>query len=562
MSVELRAEFRSPRGGRTKVMAAFWDGGGQMVLRFSPDSEGRWDFRLISNVESLDRLTGSFEATAATTPGFIEVFNGRHFRYPLDNAGHYWMGDTVLRLADEPWKAFQSRAEERSTQGFTHLRASVLPPEGETDRAFGPVGEPVAEYFRALDRRVAHLHDLGIVTDLVLARSGAQLEGRFPRRRDQERFVRYACARYAAFSVTWQSLLEWESHSSGAVLAERIARYLDEHDPYGHPKSTGATVSSAPLAQGRRLPEESWQDYFVQNRVDPALASIEYETTRGPFVNTGVGLGGSAASARKQAWTTATRGHYVTLGGPGGTADAAAAAQLVPLRRFFGQTRYFDLEPHYRVVGGSALALHRVPRWAETAVGIEHVVYAERPGLIELLMPKQEYSVSWYDPATGEWFDQKKKLKSDRFRSRTPDAEKDWVLYVRREGKKQDYNKSFFLESKAPKYREIEVNPSAVPFEIQLPADASIRAGTEHDFNATLLKDTVAARRMIWIWTASVAGSDRGARILGTGQTGKFSVPAVMSQSYPATLLVRAIGLDGAGRLFEAIRTYGLEPPD
>ena len=38
-SVELRAEFRSPKGGRTQVMSGFWDGGRSFKIRFSPDFE-------------------------------------------------------------------------------------------------------------------------------------------------------------------------------------------------------------------------------------------------------------------------------------------------------------------------------------------------------------------------------------------------------------------------------------------------------------------------------------------------------------------------------------------
>lgn len=68
LSVTIRAEFRSPKGGRTKVMPAFWDGGRKFVLRFSPDFEGRWDYRLISNIPAFDKRTGSFQSTPATPP--------------------------------------------------------------------------------------------------------------------------------------------------------------------------------------------------------------------------------------------------------------------------------------------------------------------------------------------------------------------------------------------------------------------------------------------------------------------------------------------------------------
>ena len=555
-SVTLRAEFRSPKGGRTKVMPAFWDGGREFKIRFSPDFAGRWDFRLISNIQSLDRATGSFQAVEARTPGFIEVFNTRYFKYPLTNSPHFWLGDTVLGLSSMPWEDFQAFADRRSEQGFTHLRASVMGAPGEPSEAFSEPEEPDLEHFRELDRRIAHLHELGFVTDLVLANSGGELEGLFPRRRQRDRYVQYVCSRYAAYSVTWLMLLEWESHDDGARIAADLAASVAKYDPYAHPKSTGATVTSAPLAQ------DEWQDYITQNRVEPSLASIEYETQRAPFVNTGVGAGADAAGARRQAWTAATRGHSVTLAGSGGSPESPVAEAMTHLEGFFAQSRYFDLQPHYRVVGGSGLALQRVPPRQERAVGIEYIVYAEDPGLIELVMQKQEYSVSWYNPADGAWFDQKKKFKGDRYRSRTPDDEHDWVLYLRREGKKQDYNKSFILESKLPKFREVEHSPSELPFEIQLPEEGAIRIGSAREFNATLTKNTIAARRMQWLWTGEVSGSGRGSRVLGTTQSGRFTVPASLAASLPATLSVRVTGLDGAGRLFEAFRLYPLEPAE
>lgn len=553
--VELRAEFRSPKGGRTKVMPAFWDGGGRFVLRFSPDFEGRWDFRIISNVASLDKRTGSFQAVAARTPGFIEVFNTRYFKHPLTNTPHYWLGDTALGLGTMPWEEFAAFANRRAEQGFTHVRALVLGPPNTAAQVFQGPDEPWIEYFRELDRRVAHLHSLGLVTDLVLGGAEGELARLFPRPRQRDRYIRYVCARYSAYSVTWQGVLEWESYADGGKLLRQLAAALDKYDPYAHPKSTGAAVTSAALA------DDAWQDYFTQNRVEPSLASIQYETHPAPFVNTGVGAGASPGEAREQAWTAAARGHYVTLASREPAAEAPAARQVELLGEFFAQTRHFDLEPHYRIVGGIGLALQRLDRYRERPMGVEYIVYAAKPGILEVVLPKHEYKVSWFNPANGAWFDQKKKFKGDRFRSHTPDEHQDWVLYLRREGKKQDFNKSFILESKAARIREVEHSPSELPFEIQLPEDRELAAGAEHEFNATLRKNTIAAKRMLWLWQGEVAGSGRGSRILGAVQGGKFLVPASLTGSYPATLSVRLVGLDGAGRLFEAFQTYRLTAP-
>ena len=100
-----------------------------------------------------------------------------------------------------------------------------------------------------------------------------------------------------------------------------------------------------------------------------------------------------------------------------------------------------------------------MPYRAEEPIGVEYIVYAEKPGTIELAMPRHEYKVSWYNPIDGSWLDEKKKFKGERFTTQTPNDAHDWVLYVRREGKKQNYNKSFKLESKKAKLRTVETTP-------------------------------------------------------------------------------------------------------
>ncbi len=555
-SVTMRAEFRSPKGGRTKVMPAFWDGGGSFVLRFSPDHEGRWDYRIISDIDALDKETGSFMAEPARTPGFITIFHNRYFKYPLSNTPHYWLGDTFLSLAAMPWDSFRAVADKRAEQGFTHVRALVL---GTEAKAFQASDQPDAAYFRELDKRVAYLHGLGLVTDLVLADSAATLERLFPTSSQRERFVKYVCSRYAAYSVTWQSLLAWEDHPKGGPLAEALGKSVARNDPYDHPRSTGALLTSSPLFEQEG---KGWQNYIVQNRVDPALASIEYETYPAPFVNTGVGAGASPDTARKQAWSAAVRGQYVTLDTREPDVESSTSQQMAALASFFAQSRYFDMQPHYRVVGGAGLAFQRTPAWSEKEIGIEYIVHAPDPGTIELVLHKHEYKVSWYDPATGAWFDQKKKFKGDRFRTQTPDKERDWVLYVRREGKKQAINKSYFLESRLPKMKETEVVPANLPFAIQLPAEDTLAAGRSHEFNATLTKNTIAAQRMLWLWTAEIPSTPYSKRVLGTGQSGKFNVPALDQSGRAATLAVRLVGVDGAGRLFEAFKSYALKSAD
>ena len=91
-SVELRAEFRAPKGN-TFRMPGFWDGERKLKIRVAPTAEGNWDFRVSSNIERFNGQTGSFTATAATTTGFVVPFNVHHFKYAEVNKAHLWMGD-------------------------------------------------------------------------------------------------------------------------------------------------------------------------------------------------------------------------------------------------------------------------------------------------------------------------------------------------------------------------------------------------------------------------------------------------------------------------------------
>src|SRR3990172_7052921 len=70
LSVEIRAEFRSPRY-RTFMMTAFWDGGRRMVIRIAPTDPGSWDFRISSNIRRFDGQIGRMEATPSHSPSFF-----------------------------------------------------------------------------------------------------------------------------------------------------------------------------------------------------------------------------------------------------------------------------------------------------------------------------------------------------------------------------------------------------------------------------------------------------------------------------------------------------------
>lgn len=577
VSVELRAEFRSPDGGRTKVMSGYFDGGRIMRIRFSPDFPGRWDLRLISNLESIDRKTFSFQATEPTTPGFIRVFNTRYFRYSQPNTAHYWMGDVMWSFATVPWETFRAIVDRRAEQKFTHVQGLILGTGESPSTVLADPELPRLDHFRELDRRVAYLNGKGMTVDLLFGGRNNELADLLPTRKQRERFIRYVVARYSAFNITWLGLREFETYDEGRKLLKEIYSYVDEWDPYDHPRSTHTVATSSPLK------EDGWMHYITHQTSAASLSSIDYESNLMPVVNAELGYEDSGAGAsaddhvssdefRRRVWNAAVRGSFTTFANTGTAgvdgiavdvrwANSPGARYMTLFREFMDQSRWFDLQPYYGVLGGTALSLQYAPYLAEEYKGVEYVAYQEEPGPVELMVPKDGYDVSWYNPLDGSWLDQKKKFKGERFRSPSPDNAHDWVLYVRREGKKQSFNEKFYLEARGVKPKDIETAPSEVPFEIQFPDAQALAAGEEHDFNATLTKSTAAAKRMLWLWTAEVAGSGYTARVIGTEQFGRFLLPEKLTDVYPATLSIRLLGLDGAGRLYEAFRAYRLERP-
>ena len=190
---------------------------------------------------------------------------------------------------------------------------------------------------------------------------------------------------------------------------------------------------------------------------------------------------------------------------------------------------------------------------------VEYIVYLDKAAPIDLIIHRTGYQVSWYNPSTGAFIDEKD-FKGERYTADgPPDKNRDWVLYVRREGKKQGMLRSYKLESYTAVLQPPETSKAEVPFEIQLPQDTEIQADEPVDFNATLKKTTRATRNLMWLWTVEVPASGLGYRVLATTQFGRFAIPASIAREFPTTVAMRVTGVDGNGKLYATDRVYTLK---
>ena len=242
-------------------MPGYWDGARRMVVRFAPTDAGDWDYRVTSNVRGIgwqDRqFHGGRLAVARLHPSgeraSLGVLGAR--RRGLYQA-HLWMGATSC--VSPPWTKPRSallpmRAPRRSSitcaGSWAAAGAAAAYQRRRTRRTW--------TWFRRLDERIRYLNDKGIIADLMLAGGGnGTLTRLFPTWEQRRRFVRYLVARYAAMNVTWQGVEQFEDYPDAPRAAERDRRgALKKLDPYQHPRSTGARVTSAPLL------DDGWMDF-------------------------------------------------------------------------------------------------------------------------------------------------------------------------------------------------------------------------------------------------------------------------------------------------------------
>jgi len=524
-SVQLQAEFRSPHF-RTYLMPAYWDGGGKMILRFTPTESGQWIYHTGSDLARLDGQDGSFNATASEAPGFVKPANFHH--WATDNKQpHLWMGYIADRFAFDSREDFEQKLNEAAANKFTHFRGSILGNASDRARVYLGPDQPNPSYFDELDRRILAIHKRGLTADLMLASDPAYLAALFPDWQARERFVRYIAARYAPMNITWQGVEEFEDYPDGRALLKEIGTALAKLDPYQHPRSSNAKVTSSPLLA------DGWMNFVIEASQDDVIGSVEHQFYQVPFVG---------VTDARHLWNATMDGEYPEFRGP-------EAPLCLHWFEFMSDTRHWELEPYFDADGARAVALEDT----------EYVSYIEHPGPpIELSVEKHGYDVMWFNPASGEYLEQKK-YKGEHFTGAAPDSSHPWVLLVAREGRKESMLKSVKFESReVPLVQEIETNIQKVPYAIAEPAGDTLAAGKPVRFAAKLTRETRATRAMQYLWTAEVPTENQGFRVIGTGSPASFVIPASLAKNFPAVLTIHLTALNANGKAYSLDRVYQL----
>jgi len=527
----LTVEFRSPRA-TTYLMHQFADNQQTLRVRFTPTEAGAWTYKVSSSIARLDNQEGRFNVSDSGGTGMVGVANLRHF-WTTGKRPHLWFGAEVPFLALDQ-TTFEAWLDARKKDGFTHIRGIVL-----NNRALTAAGEPNPAYFTALDDRLTAAASRGFTLDLVLADT-AFTESVLLKRRDAlEPLVRYVAARYAGLNVTWQGLQQFDRLAGTRSLLKDVGLMLKKYDTFQHPRSTDARDSSSPLIS------DSWMNYLIEASPDPQLGAVEHQFTEQPEVH--LVQATEPEAFRHELWNATTNGEY-----PSVSYAALQNAQNVKAAETWfqvvSQTRHWELEPYFDVNGARATGLDEV----------EYLAYAQKPGIIEITLPRHKYNPVWVNPATGEEIPLKD-YRGEVFSRQTPDDSHDWVLTVPRDGEKANMAKYYYFESQEPPVQEVETDPAKAPFEIVQPGGDAISLSDPISYSIKLTRANRASRTMQYVWWGETVQGGEGARVLGVGASGKSETMNKMAADAP-NLNIRVEAINANGKAYEVDKVYELKP--
>ncbi|HEY7305954.1 MAG TPA: DUF5060 domain-containing protein [Bryobacteraceae bacterium] len=532
----LNIEFRSPRH-TTILMRAFWYGGHKLGVRFTPTEPGAWTYHVTSEIKRFDNQESTFTATDNGAPGLVEVANLRHWR-TTNKKPHLWLAASVPFLEVDP-PAFEAWLDARKHDGFTHIRGPLLTLRG-TLKPLTTDSTPDFAYFQALDERLLAASTRGFTLDLLLADDGFLRSGALNDWQQGDRLIRYLVARYGGLNVTWQGIEHFEDVPSGRALLRNLASLLQKYDGFQHPRSTDARVSSSPLLG------DGWMNYLIEAVRTPDFGAVEHQFTQQPEIHV---VQATAPDAfRHELWNCTMNGEYPTVSYEALRNEANSKA-VAAWAKVMLDTRHWELEPFFDVDGARAAGLEEV----------EYLAYAQSPGIVEVNLPKHKYNPLWVNPVTGEEIPLKD-YKGEVFSRQTPDTAHDWLLRLPREGHKESMLRSYYFESQDPPVQEVEMDSSRVPFEIVDPEGDQINSLVPTPFKIKITRANRASRFMQYVWWGEVVAGGEGARLLGLGSSGNFTIPKDLVKARGSTLHIRLLAINANGKAYELDKVYRLTP--
>ena len=468
--VIVTATFAGPNN-LEMTMQGFWNGDNRFAVRFTPPAAGEWSYEISSEPADAG-LTQSGAFTAAAAPpeerGFVRRDPQHPYHFVYDNGERHWMmGNTYYDLirtacAGDRW---QEGIVQSAAHGINKIRIFVHSLGFGQDHHH-PDYYPATfafldddhdrisiDYWNKMDEVVGYLAAHDTVADLIIFMRPYNIEDElaFGTQEQDERYLRYILARYAAFpNVIWCITNEWEYTERDEAYWDGMGEIVRNEDPW-MTQATDAGNAHRALSihhatGGRsggifRFFESDWPvhaivQYGVRNaRFENGDEWSNYSIVQNrghamPVGNDEYGYIGemepvelTRAQHRRALWGIGIAGGYASVGdfrvfydGPDG-----AYAQVIMSGHWHDADEYDDIKryvdfwttqeiPYWRmepqnervVAGSNVYVLGAEDSDASTDDHAGYVVYAAIGGDITLDVPDGSYTVSRFDPRTGE----------------------------------------------------------------------------------------------------------------------------------------------------------------
>jgi hypothetical protein len=460
--IVVTARFR--QGEREMVVRGFWDDGRAWVVRWTPPTSGIWQVAIDNaNGDAGLQREAAIEVRAANERGFVRV-DPVHEAFVFDNGDYPTLIGTTtyevvkqVRAGDTNW---QTAFAQYHNHGIGKVRVLACPwpvtqwPTGYPDSSPFPNGnhsltDPA--HWQALDQVLEHARQTGLVVDLAFF---ADNERCFGSTAEDERYVRYVLARYAAYpNLIWNLTNEWEFTKHDRAYWNRTGELVRAEDPW---MEEAGRLRALSIHQKSRLDfvyaDAGWPTHSivqVNQRQGYAFGdewgSVSIQTNSGqgrPVVNdelgyydqTHKGIHVDRAQIRRSLWAIMTVGGYGTAGD----------ASLVAGGLIYKSGRWHDLGGVYDDMRILHETLQSIPRWWEYreqpaiirsgqriyaggAPDLGYLVYAANGGSVRLVLPDGHYRLTRLDPRSGARVDLG---ISDETIAWNPSAGADWVLLI------------------------------------------------------------------------------------------------------------------------------------
>jgi uncharacterized protein DUF5060/uncharacterized protein DUF4038/collagenase-like protein with putative collagen-binding domain len=466
----LTATFSGPNG-ITKTVQGFWDGGNTWRIRFTPTSQGIWNWSTSSSDPGLDAQSG-FLAVGAPSPGnhgFLRRDATHPSTFVWDDGTRFLMwGQTYYEIVRNARAGggWTTAIDNVAALGLTKVRLLVYPwGVGAPDNPY-PDSQPFLgsppdhdvldlQHWQALDEVVQYLESKGMVADLVLFADAPRI---FGTPTQDDRYTRYALARFGAFhNVSWALSNEWNYTDHPASYFDHLGAIVRGEDPW---MSEGMNLRPLSVHQQTRIDFQffgsSWPvhaivQYGVRNGTyvhgdEWGNASIVHNLGHGmPVVNDEYSYLGESSSTvaltdtqhRRAIWGIATAGGYGSAG-----SDRVAANGSIPFLAsdWNNEPEYGDVQRMISFFTGQGVAywamssqnaLGSGPRvYVLAAAGAEYVVYAAVGGTFTVDLAAGSYEAARFNPRDGSSVSLGT-VPGGRVQSFTMPDFNDWVLHLK-----------------------------------------------------------------------------------------------------------------------------------